>query len=125
MIVRTSDEAQSVEWGNGRSVRMLVEQDKMGFAVAHTIVSAGSESKLQYTRHLEACYCIRGKGEVRTTDGHTSHLIEPGTIYALDQHDAHVLIAGPAEDLHLISVFNPPLVGDEKHELSGDGFSCY
>lgn len=125
MIVRTSAEADIINWGNGQSVRMLVEQDRMGFAVAHTIVSAGTESKMQYTRHLEACYCIRGRGKVHTADEGAAHAIEPGTIYALDQHEAHVLVADPEEDMHLISVFNPPLVGDEKHELSLDGFSRY
>ncbi|HEY8373447.1 MAG TPA: ectoine synthase [Pseudonocardiaceae bacterium] len=110
--------------GNGQSYRLLTVADEMGFTVCHTVVRAGTSSRLQYTRHLEACYCISGKGEVVTADGET-HVLEPGVIYALNKHDAHTLVAAPSEDLHLISVFNPPLRGDEKHSLSEDGYSRY
>jgi L-ectoine synthase len=125
MIVRSKSEAKLVEWGNGQSYRFLLEADGMGFTFAHTVVSAGTSSKLEYRRHLEACYCISGKGEVSTGDGTTTHILEPGVLYALDQHDQHILRAAPNEDLHLISVFNPPLRGDEKHQLDKDGFSHY
>jgi L-ectoine synthase len=96
-----------------------------GFTVAHTVVKAGTESRLQYRRHLEACYCISGKGSVISSDGKTVLPIEVGTIYVLDQHDAHTLTADANEDMHLISVFNPPLTGLEKHTLNPSGFSQY
>ena len=124
MIVRAKQDVKVVEWGNGLSYRFLLEPDKMGFTVAHTVVHAGSTSQLQYRRHLEACYCIAGRGVVRTAEGAVSYVIEPGVIYALDQHDAHFLTADPDADLELISVFNPPLQGDERHSLDG-GFSHY
>jgi len=124
MIVRSRMQIEPVEWGNGQSYRLLTVADEMGFTVCHTVVRAGTSSRLQYTRHLEACYCISGKGEVVTADGET-HVLEPGVIYALNKHDAHTLVAAPSEDLHLISVFNPPLRGDEKHSLSEDGYSRY
>jgi len=124
MIIRSKEEVGFVHWGNGQSHRLLVEADGMGFALAHTVVAAGTESKLQYRRHLEACYCVAGKGEVSTADGRT-HILEPGVLYALDQHDAHTLIAAPDEDLHLISVFNPPIRGDERHRLDPNGYSQY
>lgn len=97
----------------------------MGFAVCHTVVSRGTESRLQYRRHLEACYCISGRGSVVSADGTQVFPIEPGTIYALDKHDAHVLRADENEDMHLISVFNPPLNGQEKHQLDISGYSQY
>jgi L-ectoine synthase len=125
MIVRSKDKVKVVDWGNGTSHRLLVAADQMGFTVCHTVVRAGTTSKLQYRRHLEACYCIAGRGEVRSRDGTTRHEISVGVIYALDQHDAHYLIAAPDTDLELISVFNPPLSGDERHNLARDGFSQY
>ena len=125
MIIRSKDEVHTVEWGNGQSHRLLVEADGMGFALAYTVVTAGTQSKLQYRSHLEACYCISGKGEVIQADGETTHIIEPGVLYALDRHDAHTLVAAQAEDLHLISVFNPPIKGDERHTLDSLGFSQY
>ena len=124
MIVRARSDVKVVDWGNGLSYRFLLDADRMGFTVAHTVVHAGSTSQLQYRRHLEACYCIAGRGVVTTADGAVSYLIEPGVIYALDEHDAHFLIADADTDLELISVFNPPLQGDERHSLEG-GFSHY
>jgi len=74
--------------------------------------------------HLEACYCISGKGEVTTSDGDT-YIIEPGVLYGLNNNDAHILAATPEADMHLISIWNPPIRGDEKHILSPDGYSEY
>jgi L-ectoine synthase len=125
MIVRQRDEVHVVDWGNGTSHRFLLESDGMGFTLCHTVVSAGTKSRLQYRRHLEACYCIEGRGYVVTGDGGTVHELEAGVMYALNAHDQHCLIATPDTDLHLISVFNPPLRGDERHRLDGDEFSEY
>lgn len=125
MIIRNRFESPTVDWGNGLSTRLLVESDNMGFALAETFVRAGSKSALQYRNHLEACYCIAGSGEIATSDGSVSAVLKPGVLYALDEHDPHHLIAAPDEDLHLISVFNPPIRGDEQHKLSEEGFSAY
>ncbi|WP_236243604.1 MULTISPECIES: ectoine synthase [unclassified Streptomyces] len=124
MFVRSLDDVAPVEWGNGLSTRLLTKSDGMGFAVCDTIVRQGTTSALQYRNHLEACYCIGGSGEVIEKDG-TRHKIVPGTIYVLNEHDPHYLVASDYEDLHLVSIFNPPIVGDEKHTLSEDGFSQY
>ena len=124
MFTRNRDQAETVEWGGGTSDRLLVEKDNMGFAVCHTIVKQGTASKLEYRNHLEACYCISGSGSVVEKDG-TVHEITPGTIYVLDEHDPHELRGGETEDMHLVSIFNPPITGDEKHTLSEDGYSSY
>ncbi|MEW2625158.1 ectoine synthase [Streptomyces sp. NPDC048106] len=125
MFIRDKKAIEPVEWGNGLSYRMVVDDDRMGFTVCHTVVEAGTKSKLEYSRHLEACYCISGSGRVETADGSVGQDIQPGMLYALDQHDAHYLIADPGGDMELISVFNPPLRGDERHNLGADGFSHY
>ena len=124
MFTRNREQAETVEWGGGTSDRLLVEKDNMGFAVCHTIVKQGTASKLEYRNHLEACYCISGSGQVVEKDG-TVHEITPGTIYVLDEHDPHELRGGETEDMHLVSIFNPPITGDEKHTLSEDGYSSY
>lgn len=125
MIHRNKKQVEGVQWGNGKSYRMLTAKDQMGFTVCHTVVNAGSESNLQYRNHLEACYCISGRGRVLSSDGKIAYELEPGAIYALDKNDPHTLIAEEGEDMHLISVFNPPLTGQEKHQLSADGYSQY
>lgn len=115
---------QLVDWGNGFSYRLLVARDGMGFTVCHTIVRAGTESLLAYRNHLEACYCIGGEGEIEDMSGNV-YPIKVGDIYVLDKHDKHYLRGGRVQDLILVSVFNPPLNGSEKHDLtdSGEGSS--
>ncbi|ALG09245.1 ectoine synthase [Kibdelosporangium phytohabitans] len=124
MIIRRLAETPSVEWGNGVSRRFLLQADGMGYTVTDTIVRAGTKSRLEYRRHLEACYCIDGKGEVVDANG-DSYAIEPGTLYALDRNDAHFLIAAPDSDLRLVCVFTPALQGDETHKLDSAEFSHY
>ncbi|MGX5873976.1 ectoine synthase, partial [Burkholderia gladioli] len=113
-----------VEWGSGTSHRLLTERDGMGYGVCHTVVRAGTESLLQYRNHLEACYCIAGEGEVEDMKGNVFP-IRPGTIYVLDQHDRHYLRGGKDQDLVLVSIFNPPLQGHERHNLESAEASAY
>jgi L-ectoine synthase len=105
-----------VDWGNGTSLRLLTAADGMGFTVCHTVVRAGSTSFLEYRAHLEACYCVAGSGEIEDMAG-AVHRITPGTLYALDKYDRHYLRADQDTDLILVSVFNPALVGTERHSL--------
>jgi L-ectoine synthase len=51
------------------------------------------------------------------------YTIRPGVIYALDKHDKHYLRA--RSDMRLISVFNPPIEGHERHSLKSEGSSSY
>ncbi|MCS6711126.1 ectoine synthase [Brachybacterium sp. EF45031] len=125
MYTRSINDVEKVEWGAGTSQRVLTAEDPMGFAVAHTVVRKGTSSRLQYRNHLEACYCIGGSGTVWNEDRSQRYDIVPGTIYVLDQHDKHYLEASDDEDLILVSIFNPPITGKEKHTLSEDGFSSY
>ena len=125
MFIRSRDEVPAVEWGQGTSERILTEKDGMGFAVCHTVVRAGSEAALQYRNHLAACYCIGGSRAVYHADRSVKYDITPGTIYVLDEHDAHYLTASDHEDMILVSIFNPPITGEEAHTLTEDGFSSY
>jgi L-ectoine synthase len=124
VLVRTLEEVTTVEWGNGLSRRFLLEADGLGYTMTDTIVRAGTASPLHYPHHMEACYCIEGTGWVRDTAGR-HHRLEPGTLYALDEHDAHVLGADPDGDMRLVCVFAPALRGDERHQLDRDGHSVY
>jgi L-ectoine synthase len=121
MIVRTladilgSDlEVRAETW---TSRRLLLRADGMGFSLHDTIIHAGTETHIHYRNHLEAVYCIEGEGEVETLADGTIHPIRPGTVYALDLHDDHLLRA--TRDLRLICVFNPPLTGAETHDADG------
>jgi len=126
MIVRTLSDIHETErdvnWGQGQSRRLLLKRDGMGFAFTDTIIPAGVDITVQYRNHLEACYCIEGSGEIQDMDG-KKWPIEPGTIYALDKNDKHRLRA--FTDMRLVSVFNPPIEGHEKHSLDADDTSSY
>lgn len=128
MFIRSLTEVEATEkfvnWGNGTSHRLLTEQDQMGFTVCHTVVHAGTVSELQYRNHLEACYCIDGEGEVEDLEGN-KFPIQKGDIYVLDKHDRHFLRGGKNTDLILVSVFNPPLTGTERHDLTNPNGSAY
>ena len=128
MYVRTISEtrgtSREVDWGNGPSLRFLIEDDGMGFSICHTTVRAGTEALLQYRNHLEACFCIAGSGEIEDMEGNV-HQIQPGDLYVLDKFDRHYLRGGRNEDMVLLSVFNPPLSGSEKHDLNDPEGSTY
>jgi L-ectoine synthase len=120
MLIRKLDSVKNVDWGNGQSRRFLLESDGVGYTVTDTIVNAGTTSRLEYKNHLESCYCIEGSGAVVELDG-TRHEIVPGTLYCLDKHDAHDLIANPEGDMRLVCMFTPALTGDEAHHLTESG----
>lgn len=112
-VVRSPDTVNASNW---RSVRLLKAADGMGFSLHETTIFAGTETPIWYKHHLEAVYCIGGEGEVELADG-TRHPIGNGTLYALDQHDRHILRA--FSDMRMICVFTPALQGDETHGADG------
>jgi len=100
------------------SRRMLLDADEMGFSFHDTILYAGTKTKIWYKNHLEAVYCIEGSGELECLDnGNKVYQIAPGTMYALDKHDRHILHA--KTDLRMICVFTPALTGQEVHDEEG------
>ncbi|HEX6655863.1 MAG TPA: ectoine synthase, partial [Candidatus Limnocylindria bacterium] len=100
-----------------RSRRLLLRDDGMGFSLHDTVVEAGTELEMEYRHHLEACYCVEGEAEIEELATGQRHAIGPGILYALSQHDRHVVRV--RRTLRLVCVFNPPLVGAETHDASG------
>lgn len=123
MIVRRvediigTDKEVKAENGNWVSRRMLLKKDGMGFSFHETVIFAGTETHIWYKNHLEAVYCVGGRGEIETLNDGRVYPIEDGVMYALNEHDNHLLRA--TEDMRLICVFNPALRGDEVHDENG------
>jgi L-ectoine synthase len=121
MIVRTLQELigteRDVHDATWNSRRLLLKADGMGFSLHDTLIHAGTQTRMCYRNHLEAVYCIEGQGEIEALATGQRHAIVPGTVYALDRHDDHVLYAHSA--LRLVCVFNPPLTGLETHGSDG------
>ncbi len=108
----------AAENGNWRSRRFITQADNMGFSLNDTIIKAGTETKIWYKNHLEAVYCIAGNGSIEELDTGITHELSPGTMYALNNNDRHILRGG-TEDMRMICVFYPALRGDEVHDEDG------
>ncbi len=103
--------------GGFTSLRLLLASDGMGFSLHKTIIPKGPPQHWHYKHHLEACYCIAGKGILTELSTGTKHMIRPDIVYVLDHHDDHTFEA--LQDTVLISVFNPPVTGTEVHLEDG------
>ncbi|MEX2430906.1 MAG: ectoine synthase [Dehalococcoidia bacterium] len=99
------------------SRRFLLAKDGMGFSFHETILFAGTETRMWYKNHQEAVYCIGGEGELEDLVANKTYQISPGTVYALDGHERHILRA--KTDLRMVCVFNPPCTGRELHDEDG------
>ncbi|SDK28221.1 ectoine synthase [Sediminibacillus albus] len=106
-----------VDGGNWVSRRLIMKKDGMGYSVNDTIIKAGTETHIWYQNHLEAVYCIEGEGEVVTLKDNKVWPIKKDMLYALDEHDEHLLRA--RTDMRMVCVFNPALSGKEVHDENG------
>lgn len=100
-----------------RSRRLLLAGDGMGFSMHDTLIAPGAELRMHYKNHVEAVYCIEGEGEIEDLETGRKHPIAPGTLYALVGHERHVLRG--RTQMRMVCVFNPPVIGDEKHGPDG------
>jgi L-ectoine synthase len=121
MIVRTVEGIagtdRDVSGPGWRSRRIVLRDDGMNFSLHWTELPAGAEQQLWYKHHYEANLCVAGEGEVVDVATGETYRIEPGVMYALDQHDRHILRAHT--DLTLVCVFHPALSGGETHDADG------
>lgn len=99
--------------GGFTSFRFLLARDGMGFSVLKTVIPVGPPQRWRYPHHVEACYCIAGRGILTNLKTSEPYMIEPDKCYVIDQHDDHTFQA--VEPTVLISIFNPPLTGTEVH----------
>lgn len=121
MLVRTLEQAEKTQRRvvaqNWESTRLLLRDDNMGYSFHITTIHPGTETHIWYQHHLETVYCLEGEGEVLTLADGVVHQIRPGVMYALDEHDEHLLRARTT--MVMACVFNPPLVGGEVHDERG------
>jgi len=101
------------------SRRLIYKDAGMGYSVNDTIIKPGAELEMEYRNHLETVYCIEGEGEITDLATGQTHAIRSGTIYALNNHDRHVLRANKGTHMRMVCVFNPPLTGQEVHDETG------
>jgi len=123
MIVKHLDDilgtAADVDAEGWTSRRLIYKDAGMGYSVNDTIIKPGAELEMQYRNHLETVYCIEGAGEITDLATGITHPIRVGTLYALNQHDHHILRANKGTHMRMVCVFNPPLTGREVHDETG------
>ncbi|MBM3585668.1 MAG: L-ectoine synthase [Alphaproteobacteria bacterium] len=103
--------------GSARTMRFLTQADRLGFTISDVHLKAGAENVLWYKNHWEANYVIAGRGEVKDLGTGAVYVLEPGVMYIVGPKDRHGMKV--ITDMHLISVFNPALQGDEQHDAEG------
>ena len=115
--LREAGREKIVAGGSAKSIRILLQEDKVGFTLCDVRLAAGNKAVLWYKHHWEANYILHGRGIVSDLTSGESWPLESGTMYIVGPDDRHSIEA--VSDLHLISIFNPPLQGDEQHDEEG------
>ena len=124
MIVTSIDDVTGTDrevrcpQGGFTSFRLLLAKDGMGFSLHKTVIPKNPVPQhWHYKYHLEACFCVSGRGQLTRLSDRKTWDVGPGVLYALNDHDDHTFLA--VEDTILISVFNPPVTGIEVHQADG------
>ena len=113
-VIGTKGEAHGDKW---HSMRLLHAEDGMGVTLTDSVLEAGFEMVLWQKNHLEACYCLEGEGAVEELENGVVHEILPGTLYAMNKHDRHLIRAKTR--MRIICTFVPALTGEEVHDADG------
>ena len=103
--------------GHARTIRMLTKTDALGFSFSDVNFDAGAVNELWYKNHWEANHILSGTGLVEDLSTGESWALTPGMLYNVGPKDRHRVTAHTA--IHLLSVFCPPLQGNEQHDADG------
>ena len=108
---------RDIDTPNWRSRRMVLGKEKVGFSLHETTLRAGTTNDFWYANHIEAVYCVGGKGTLTDLETNEQHPITDGFLYLLNGHEKHRVEV--EEELRMVCVFNPPVTGREVHDEHG------
>ncbi|MGB3301701.1 ectoine synthase [Gordonia sp. (in: high G+C Gram-positive bacteria)] len=123
MIVRTTQEITGTDRevrdpkGNWVSKRIVLGGDGVGFSFHETTIAAGSVNEFHYANHVEAVWLVEGRGSLLNRETGEIHQLSAGSMYLLDGHERHTVVVD--EQMRMLCVFNPPVVGTEVHDENG------
>lgn len=115
--LRAKGQEKVVAAGSARSIRLVTAADELGFSLSDVRLKAGARNVLWYKHHWEANLILAGTCEVTDLSTGKVHTYGAGTCYVVGPKDRHSVHA--VTDLHILSIFNPPLRGDEQHDAEG------
>ena len=125
MLIRTMEQLEaegrviSISHGKATAVRLLTKSDRLGFSLSEARASQAGQSDLWYKNHWEANYVRSGKATLENRSTGERWPLEPGVLYCVGPKDRHRIIRDEPSDLRIISVFNPPIEGEETHDEDG------
>ena len=119
MFIKRLADTRVVRIGHDRAnaYRYLTQEDGCGFTVSTPRGEGGKSIVLWYQNHVEANYILEGEGTVEDKSTGETWDLAPGTVYVVGPKDRHQLYS--EKGFYLLSIFNPPLVGDETHDELG------
>ena len=125
MLVRTMEQLEaegrviSISHGKASAVRLLTKSDGVGFSVSEARADGGRSSDLWYKNHWEANFVRSGHGVLEDRSTGEQWPLAPGVLYCVGPTDRHRVTRDENESMRIISVFNPPIVGEETHDEDG------
>ena len=125
MLVRTMAQIEaegrviSISHGKATAVRLLTKADGLNFSISEARGSKAGVSTLWYKNHWEANYVRSGIATLEDCNSGQRWALEPGVLYCVGPLDKHRIIREVDCDMRIISVFSPPIVGQETHDKDG------
>ena len=119
MFVMREEEARKLVVSGGRIPvsRYLNRDDSCGLTISMPRGSAGTDAILWYKHHVEANYILEGEVTLEDLTTGEKRELRPGSLYVVGPRDRHRVRA--KTDIYIMSIFNPPLEGDETHDADG------
>ena len=125
MLVRTMEQLEnegkviSISHGKSSAVRLLTKSDGLNFSLSEARSQTEGASDLWYKNHWEANFVREGRAILEDCTTGQRWDLEPGVLYCVGPNDKHKVIRAKGANVRIISVFNPPIVGDETHDEDG------
>jgi L-ectoine synthase len=125
MLIRTMEQIEaegrviSIGHGKATAVRLLTKADGLSFSISEARGSKAGATTLWYKNHWEANYVRSGSATLEDCNSGQRWQLEPGVLYCVGPLDQHRIIREVDTDMRLISVFSPPIIGQETHDESG------
>ena len=108
----------SIGGGHAEARRYLAKADDVGFTLSDlTAKSSETPVHLWYKHHVEANFVVSGTAVVTDSASGESRPLTPGSLYLVGPRDRHQVFS--TTGFHVLSIFNPPLVGNETHDEDG------
>ncbi|TMW55682.1 hypothetical protein Poli38472_010564 [Pythium oligandrum] len=111
--------AIATENGAVESRRYVVRNDGLGFSMQHEVLRKDTPVRLEFRNHVYAVLVTKGSGSLQLFDSHGNaisrhhHELTEGSCFALSASE-QIEITAKTDELHVVSVMNPPLAGDEQ-----------